>query len=31
MKKFLLAVVLIFPLGARAPLAQRIVHTDPAK
>src|SRR6266851_4051120 len=31
MKKLLLAVVLIFPLAARAPLAQRIVHTDPAK
>jgi mannose-6-phosphate isomerase-like protein (cupin superfamily) len=31
MKKLLLAMVLIFPLGARAPLAQRIVHTDPAK
>ena len=31
MKKFLLAVVLIFPLSARAPLSQRIVHTDPAK
>jgi mannose-6-phosphate isomerase-like protein (cupin superfamily) len=31
MKKFLLAVVLIFPLSARAPLAQRIIHTDPAK
>ena len=31
MKKLLLAVVLIFPLVARAPLAQRIVHADPAK
>ena len=31
MKKLLLAVILILPLGARAPLAQRIVHTDPAK
>src|SRR5258706_14471815 len=31
MKKLLLAVVLIVPLAARAPLAQRIVHTDPAR
>jgi len=31
MKKLLLAVVLIFPVAARAPLAQRIIHTDPAK
>jgi mannose-6-phosphate isomerase-like protein (cupin superfamily) len=31
MKKLLLAVVLIVPLVARAPLAQRIVHADPAK
>jgi mannose-6-phosphate isomerase-like protein (cupin superfamily) len=31
MKKLLLAVVLIVPLVARVPLAQRIVHADPAK
>jgi mannose-6-phosphate isomerase-like protein (cupin superfamily) len=30
-KAFCLAVALIFPLAAREPLAQRIVHTDPAK
>ena len=31
MKKLLFAIVLIIPLAARAPLAQRIVHTDPAR
>jgi mannose-6-phosphate isomerase-like protein (cupin superfamily) len=31
MKTLCLAVVLLFPLAAREPLAQRIVHTDPAK
>src|SRR5213592_3538500 len=31
MKKFHLAILLAVPLAAREPLAQRIVHTDPAK
>jgi mannose-6-phosphate isomerase-like protein (cupin superfamily) len=31
MKTLCLAVVLLFPLAAREPLAQRIVHTDPSK
>jgi len=31
MKALCLAAVLILPLGAREPLAQRIVHTDPSK
>jgi mannose-6-phosphate isomerase-like protein (cupin superfamily) len=31
MKALYLAAFLIFPLAAREPLAQRIVHTDPAK
>ncbi len=31
MKPWLLAVLLVVPLLAREPLAQRIVHTDPAK
>src|SRR5947209_16078147 len=31
MKKFHLAILLALPLAAREPLAQRIVHTDPAK
>jgi mannose-6-phosphate isomerase-like protein (cupin superfamily) len=31
MKKFAMAALLVLPLAARDPLAQRIVHTDPAK
>jgi hypothetical protein len=31
MKALCLAILLIFPLAAREPLAQRIVHTDPSK
>ncbi len=31
MKTLCLAIVLVFPLMAREPLAQRIAHTDPAK
>ena len=31
MKKLCLAVVLVWPMVAREPLAQRIVHTEPAK
>jgi len=31
MKTFWLMLVLVFPLPAREPLAQRIAHTDPAK
>src|SRR4051794_203786 len=31
MKAFCLVALLTFPLGAREPLAQRIVHTDPSK
>ena len=31
MKALCLAALLILPLGAREPLAQRIVHTDPSK
>jgi mannose-6-phosphate isomerase-like protein (cupin superfamily) len=31
MKTFLLMLVLVIPLAAREPLAQRIAHTDPAK
>ena len=31
MKTFLLILLLVFPLAAREPLAQRIAHTDPAK
>jgi len=31
MRTFVLAALLILPLAAREPLAQRIVHTDPAK
>src|SRR5499427_11127348 len=31
MKVLWLAALWVFPLGAREPLAQRIVHTDPAK
>src|SRR5205823_634343 len=31
MKALCLAALLIFPLAAREPLAQRIVHTDPSK
>jgi mannose-6-phosphate isomerase-like protein (cupin superfamily) len=31
MKTIMLTLVLVFPLAAREPLAQRIAHTDPAK
>ena len=31
MKTLWLMLVLVFPLAAREPLAQRIAHTDPAK
>lgn len=31
MKKFCLAAILLVPLAAREPLAQRIAHTDPAR
>jgi len=31
MKTFCLILLLVFPLAAREPLAQRIAHTDPAK
>jgi mannose-6-phosphate isomerase-like protein (cupin superfamily) len=31
MKKLCLALLLTWPLAAREPLAQRIVHTDPSK
>ena len=31
MKALCLAALLILPLGAREPLAERIVHTDPSK
>ena len=31
MKTLLLMLVLVSPLAAREPLAQRIAHTDPAK
>src|SRR5437016_13299286 len=31
MKTLCIAALLVFPLAAREPLAQRIVHTDPAK
>ncbi len=31
MKAFILAIAVVLPVAAREPLAQRIVHTDPAK